>query len=103
MATEESDEPTIEGANERVKTVIPAEESPSARCSYCGHPFTTERLCTLHLSERHRQEWTEAEQERYESAYDTESDELFVLHVKVVGALVVTLFAFTYVYAFVWS
>lgn len=103
MATEESDEQTIEGANERVKTVIPADQSPSARCSYCGHPFATERLCTLHLGERHREELTEAEQERYESAYVAESDELFVLHVKVVGALVVTLFAFTYVYAFVWS
>lgn len=91
-----------DGTSERVETVVPPDATP-ARCPHCGQPFPTERLCTLHLGERHRNEWTDDERERYESALDTEIDELFVFHLKVIGALVITFFGFTYTYVFVWS
>lgn len=100
--TRARDQRASDGANERVATVVPPDASP-ARCPYCGRPFPTEQLCTLHLGERHRSEWTEEERERYESAYDTETNELFIFHLKVIGALVVTFFSFTYTYVFVWS
>lgn len=88
---------------ERVKTVVPPDQSPATHCPYCGRPFGTEQLCALHLGEHHRTEWTDDERECYENAYDTETDELFILHLKVVGALVLTFFAFSYAYMFVWS
>ncbi|UPM42552.1 DUF7410 domain-containing protein [Halocatena salina] len=92
-----------ERANERVPTAIPDDDTPAARCPYCTRPFATEQLCVLHLGERHREQWTDEQRERYERAYDAESNELFVFHLKVIGALVGTFFAFTYTYAFVWS
>lgn len=97
--TEKRNQQPIDG----VKTVVPADESPSAHCPYCGHPFATEELCALHLGERHRDDWTDEQRERYESAYDAESNQLFIFHLKVIGALVSIFFLFTYVYAFVWS
>lgn len=88
---------------ERVATVVPSDVSPPAQCPYCSQPFPTERLCTLHLGEHHREEWTDDERERYESVSDTEADELFIFHMKVIGALVITFFGFSYIYVFVWS
>ncbi|PSQ09493.1 hypothetical protein BRC98_05965 [Halobacteriales archaeon QS_7_68_65] len=68
-------------------TAIPAAETPAARCPYCSRPFRTERACTLHLGDSHRQESTDDERAAYEAAVDDESDDLFVFHLKVVGAL----------------
>lgn len=56
----------------------------------------------LHLGDSHQDEWTETEHEEYEDAYKTESDALFIYHLKVIGALVVLFFAFMYTYVFVW-
>ncbi|RRJ30390.1 hypothetical protein EIK79_10365 [Halocatena pleomorpha] len=88
---------------ERVPTAVPDDETPAAWCPHCARPFATERLCALHLGDRHRDEWTANQRDRYESAYDDESNELFIFHLKVISALVGVFFAFTYTYAFVWS
>lgn len=85
-----------------IETVVPPDETPATHCPYCGRPFSREQLCTLHIGNSHRNEWTETEREKFEDAYETESDELFVYHLKVIAALVFIFFAFAYVYVFVW-
>lgn len=71
----------------RPETALGTDESPAARCPYCNRPFTSERACALHLGGVHRDEWTEAERATYERAWDDESDDLFVFHLKVVATL----------------
>lgn len=85
-----------------IEMAIPSDETPAARCPYCGRPFATEQLCILHLGDSHRDEWTEIEQDEHEDAYKTESDELFIYHMKVIITLVILFFAFVYTYVFVW-
>ena len=85
-----------------IEMAVPPDETPSARCPYCDRPFATEQLCVLHLGDSHQDEWTETEREEYEDAYRSESDALFIYHLKVIGALVVLFFAFMYTYVFVW-
>ena len=41
----------------------------------------------LHLGDSHRQASTDDERAAYEAAVDDEADDLFVFHLKVVGAL----------------
>lgn len=65
----------------------------TARCPYCDRPFRTERSRALHLGETHREEWTDEERSSYEAAEDSEADDLFVFHLKVIAALV-SLYAF---------
>ncbi|MFB6152960.1 MAG: C2HC-type zinc finger protein [Halodesulfurarchaeum sp.] len=84
-------------------TTVPPDEEPAARCPYCNRPFATDRLATLHLGETHPSELSEAEREAVIAARDEESDDLFVLHLKVIAALVVVFFAIAYLYVFVLS
>lgn len=85
-----------------VEFEVPNEETPQARCPYCERPFAAERVCTLHLV-AHQDEWTDAEQSAYEDAYESETDELFIYHLKVVALLVFVFFTFMYTYVFVWT
>ncbi|WP_049902185.1 DUF7410 domain-containing protein [Halococcus agarilyticus] len=68
-------------------TAIPDAETPVAQCPYCSRPFRTERACTLHLGDSHHEKWTDDERAAYGAAVDDEADDLFVFHLKVVGAL----------------
>ncbi|PSQ50713.1 hypothetical protein BRD12_04365 [Halobacteriales archaeon SW_12_67_38] len=68
-------------------TAIPDAETPAAQCPYCSRPFRTEQACTLHLGDAHGEAWTDDERAAYEAAVEDESDDLFVFHLKVVGAL----------------
>lgn len=81
---------------------VPPGETPARQCPHCGRPFRTEQLYALHLGERHPAECSEAELECYEAARESESDDLFVYHLKVTAALVILFFVFAYAYAFVW-
>jgi len=83
-----------------IDTTIPDGATPE-RCPHCGRPFPTGRLRDLHVGERH--DPTEGERAAYESAREAESDELFVYHLKIVAAMVVLFFAFSYGYLFVWT
>jgi len=82
---------------------VPEGERPAARCRHCDRPFKDERLHALHLGEAHPDDCSDAERERYEAIYDEENHDLFTFHVKVVVTLLVTYFAFTYLYGFVWA
>lgn len=68
-------------------TDVPADQSPAARCPYCDRPFDAERLRDLHVGEHHAGEATAGELGAHEDAIETERDELFFYHVKVVVAL----------------
>lgn len=83
-------------------TPRPSETDP-VPCPYCDRPFATAQLRDLHVGETHPEMMTAEEAEQYEDAVDWESDELFVLHLKVVAALVLTFFAIAYLYVFVLS
>ncbi|PSP87953.1 hypothetical protein BRC90_09150 [Halobacteriales archaeon QS_4_69_34] len=75
------------GGADAPPTTVPAGETPAARCPHCARPFRTERLCALHLGERHRAALTDGERAAHDDARDAEGDELFVFHLKVVGAI----------------
>lgn len=87
----------------RIPTDVPPEESEPLRCPYCDRPFARDRLRDLHVGESHSQAMSEPEMNRYEDAVDAESDELFILHLKVIAALTLTFFAIAYLYVFVLS
>jgi hypothetical protein len=53
------------------------------------------------VGDHHGDSMTETEAEQYEAAVDRESDELFVLHLKVIGGLVLAFFAIAYLYVFI--
>ena len=55
---------------------VPAGETPAAECQYCGRPFDSKRARDLHVGRVHAEEATE-----------TERDELFFYHIRVVVAL----------------
>jgi|AntRauTorcE11898_2_1112593.scaffolds.fasta_scaffold93447_2 hypothetical protein len=78
-------------------------DGDAERCQYCGRPFATDHLRALHVGEAHHGAMTDAEAERYAAADDQESDDLFVFHLKVIGALSFIMFLFVYSYSFVWS
>lgn len=66
---------------------VPADEAPTADCPYCGRPFDTERARDLHVGRCHDETATDAEMTAYEKASETERDELFFYHIKVVVSL----------------
>mgnify|MGYP006280736631 FL=1 len=80
-----------------------AVDDDAERCPYCGRPFATDHLLTLHLGEEHAESMTEAEAERYAAADDQESDDLFIFHIKVLAVLSLITFIFLYSYTFVWT
>lgn len=82
---------------------VPEGEEPPEFCPYCERPFRTERLLALHLGEVHEETLTDAEKESFDDAYEAESDELFIYHLKVIGALIIVYFFVTYAYAFAWA
>lgn len=86
-----------------IPTDVPAEVSDPVRCPYCDRPFATPQLRTLHVGETHPEAMSEEEKSQYKAAVDEESDELFVLHMKVIAALTLTFFAIAYLYVFVLS
>jgi hypothetical protein len=102
QSTESTDSTNSAHSTAEIEMAVPSDETPSAHCPYCGRPFATEQLCVLHLGDSHQDEWTDMEREEHEDAYKTESDELFIYHLKVIIVLVFTFFAFAYTYVFVW-
>ena len=81
-------------------TAGPAEETPE-RCPHCEPPVSTRQLLDLTVGEVHT-DCTDDELSAYESARESESEELFIYHLKIIAAIVLLFFAFTYAYAFVW-
>lgn len=84
-------------------TSVPEPGAPVHRCPYCDRPFPTPHLRALHVGHVHGTAMSDAEHEAFEEANTDESDELFILHLKVVAGLVLITMGFSYLYAFVWS
>lgn len=57
------------------------------RCSYCERPFRTAHQRDLHLGEVHPDALTDEQRAAHEAAVETEEDDLFLFHMKVVVAL----------------
>lgn len=76
-------------------------ESTLHRCPYCDRRERTETLLALHIGETHWDVATESERERYETAYEDESDALWRFRLLSVGALVLLYFGFLFAYAIV--
>ncbi len=79
---------------------IPRDEAP-ARCPYCDRPFRTPDVRALHIGERHPDRATDDEQSAYDAARDAESDAMFIFHLKVIAALILTYMGFAYLWVFV--
>ncbi|MEF8791295.1 MAG: hypothetical protein V5A61_14315 [Haloarculaceae archaeon] len=67
---------------------VPPDEEP-ARCPRCGRPFRREQYRDLHLADHGLDSLTDLEREAHEAARDAEDDDLFLFHLKVVGALAI--------------
>lgn len=67
---------------------VPSGEDP-ARCPRCGRPFRREQYRDLHLGAHDPESLSELERAAYETARDAEDDDLFLFHLKIVGALAV--------------
>ena len=65
---------------------VPPGEDP-VRCPRCDRPFRREQYRDLHLADHGLESLTALEREAYEAARDAEDDDLFVFHLKIVGAL----------------
>jgi hypothetical protein len=64
---------------------VPPDDPPEAVCPYCERPFRTARQRDLHVGQRH--DATDDERAAYEAALESEEDDLFVFHLKVLFAL----------------
>jgi len=70
-------------------------------CPYCERRESTADLLALHVGEEHWEAASAEERERYETAYEVESEELWRFRLIAVGALVVLYFGFLFAYAIV--
>ena len=80
------------------------DETPDATdhaCPYCERRESTVDLLTLHVGEEHWEVASADERERYETAYEAESEALWRFRLIAVGALVVLYFGFLFAYAIV--
>lgn len=81
-----------------VETAVPDGESVAATCAYCEQPFPDQQAHDLHVGEVHEEVCTEAERTAHEAASETERDDLFYFHIRVVAALGVLYAALVLVY-----
>lgn len=85
------------------ETSVPADETPDAECPYCGLPLQSEHARDLHVGQRHPDECTDEELDAYEAADETELDDLWYFHMKVVFAIGIVHAIIIAAYMFVWS
>jgi hypothetical protein len=75
----------------------PPADAPA--CSYCGSRFPTERLRDLHRGLEHWPDLDDDEQAAYESAYESEGEDIRSFRLRALAALVVLYFGFLMAYA----
>jgi hypothetical protein len=78
---------TATDQSRRPETRVPDGDDPAATCPYCDRPFPERRFRDLHVGNSH-EGITDEEREAYDAAVDDETDDLFVYHLMVIGALV---------------
>lgn len=74
-------------------TAVPADAEP-VRCPYCDRPFSDAERRALHVGEIHDEEMCDEERFAYEEAVESETDELWIYHFKVIVVLLL-LYMFT--------
>lgn len=57
------------------------------RCPYCTRPFPSDHLRALHVGDVHPDACTDAELADTEAAREEEVEELFLFHLRVIGAI----------------
>lgn len=67
---------------------VPPGEEP-VRCPRCGRPFRREQYRDLHLADHDLESLSDLERSAYEAARAAEDDDLFLFHLKIVGALAI--------------
>lgn len=80
---------------------VPETESPAAKCQYCGRPFPTADRLVLHKGVEHSDRLDAEEETAYRDARSAEQDELQMLLLKAIGALVLLYFSLLFMYAIV--
>lgn len=78
-------------------TEVPPDADP-ARCPYCERPFADADRRALHVGEVHTEAMDEAEAHEYDQARESEDDEMWVYHFKVVVVLLALYMATGLVY-----
>jgi hypothetical protein len=81
-------------------THVPADETPHV-CERCGRPFATEQYLALHRGLDHEGDLSAAEREAFETAHESEVEELRRFRLLALGALVALYFGFLMTYAVV--
>ncbi|MFW6018720.1 MAG: DUF7410 domain-containing protein [Halapricum sp.] len=74
-------------------------DAPIHECSYCGRPFSEERLLALHRGLDHFERVDEEERAAFESAYEAEAEPLRRYRIAAVGVLVVLYFGLLMAFA----
>jgi|AntRauMinimDraft_4_1070384.scaffolds.fasta_scaffold00174_18 hypothetical protein len=72
-----------------------------ATCEHCGERFPTERLRDLHRGLEHYRDLDDRERAAYETAYESETDDLRSFRLRALAVLVVLYFGFLMTYAVV--
>lgn len=80
---------------------IPETNSPAGRCEYCGRPFPTANRLVLHKGVEHAERLDTEETAAYRDARSAEEDELRLLLLKAIAALVLLYFSLLFTYAIV--
>ncbi|MFB6069964.1 MAG: C2H2-type zinc finger protein [Halanaeroarchaeum sp.] len=70
-------------------------------CPYCDRREPTEHLLALHVGGEHWERCSATERERYQAAYDRESEELWRFRLQAVAVLVILYFGFLFLYSVV--
>jgi DNA repair exonuclease SbcCD ATPase subunit len=79
----------------------PPPDETGEECPYCGRPFPTEEILTLHTGHAHREALSDAESERLRDVAQEEADELRLFKLRALAVLVLLYFGFLLVYAVV--
>jgi len=76
-------------------------EETSHVCQYCGRPFAREDLLALHRGHAHFDSLAGDQREAFEAAYADEQEEIRLVRLKALGALILLYFGFLILYAVV--
>lgn len=77
---------------------IPSDATP-ARCPYCDDAFPDEELLALHVGLDHGDVCTPEERERFEEAFEAETEDVRLFQLQAVGMLVLLYFGLLITYA----
>lgn len=77
---------------------VPSNESP-AECPYCEYPFPNDEILLLHKGQCHPEELSAAERSDLQDAYEREREQVRMVRLKALAALVLVYFGLLMTYA----